>query len=192
MSQHDLINHLVDNALLHLYLTVSDTSRFMPVSKRNELLVRYLKPKLKDSRYRPMKNELRSLLAIGRHPQGQLETKLLALKTVQLTAVQEMTDAKRLFDLLEILSQEHGLDSRFVGEIQSRRSGFIYLLQEHVEHGFSQAGEQILPVSLFLDEDKVNTLLTVINQTGLFLAERQPYKGEVNRGHILLHPVSQA
>ena len=180
---------LVDNSLLHLYLTVSETPRIVPVHKRNEMLVRYLKPMFKDGRYRRVKSELRTLLSIGRSVKGDLEAKLVEVRDLALRVEQNATAAQKLFELLEILRYEQGLDSRCVNETERRVPGFIYMLQEHVEHGFNQAGEQVFPVSLFLESDKVSGLVGVIEQTGLFRAEMQQMNEDKLEGHILLHPV---
>ena len=189
MPYHDLMNNLVDNALLHLYFTVQGTSRFVPVSKRNEILVRHLKPKLKDSHYRQIKRELRNMLSIGRTAKGDLEAKLVEVRKLHQRLENNLTDAQKLFDLLEILRCEQGLDSRFVNETERRVPRFIYMLQEHVEQGFNQAGEQVSPVSLFLESDQVSELVEAIERTGLFAAELQQHNQEQLQGHILLHPV---
>ena len=63
------------------------------------------------------------------------------------------------------------------------------MLQEHIEHGFNEAGEQVAPVSLFLESDKVCGLVEAIKQTGLFSAEMQQINEETQQGHILLHPI---
>ncbi|MPY24354.1 DUF2913 family protein [Shewanella sp. YLB-07] len=183
---------LVDNALLHLYFTVAETSRVVPVHKRNEILVRHLKPLLKDRSYRRVKNELRRLLTTGRSAKGNLEAQLLDVQGVARRVEDDATDTQKLFNLLEILRDEQGLDSRFVDSTEQRVPGFIYMLQEHVEHGFSQAGEQVAPVSLFLESDKVCALVEAIEQTGLFGAELQQLNQDQQQGHILLHPKPSA
>ncbi len=181
---------LVDNSLLHLYLTVAETSRVVPVHKRNEILVRHLKPMLKDRRYRRIKSELRRLLSTGRSTKGDLEAKLVDVRDLALRVEQNATEAQKLFELLEILRYKLGLDSRFVNETERRIPGFIYMLEEHVEHGFNQAGEQVSPVSLFLESDKVSGLVGAIEQTGLFRAEIQQMSEDKQQGHFLLHPVN--
>ena len=186
---HDLMNNLVDNALLHLYFSVQESTRFIPVPTRNEILVRYLKPKLKDSHYRQVKRELRNMLSIGRKTKGDLEAKLVELRKLYQRLEKNITDAQKLFDLLEILRCEQGLESRFINEDERRVPGFIYMLQEHVEHGFNEAGEQVAPVSLFLESDKVCGLVEAIKQTGLFSAEMEQINEETQQGHILLHPI---
>ena len=189
LPYQDVMKSLVDNSLLHLYLTVAETPRTVPVNKRNEILVRHLKPMLKDSRYRRVKSELRRLLSTGRSAKGDLEAKLVDVRDLALRVEQNATEAQKLFELLEILRYEQGLDSRFVNETERRLPGFIYMLQEHVEHGFNQAGEQVAPVSLFLESDKVCGLVEAIKQTGLFSAEMQQINEETQQGHILLHPI---
>ena len=180
---------LVDNSLLHLYLSVAETPRVVPVHKRNEILVRHLKPMLKDRRYRRIKSELRRLLSTGRSAKGDLEAKLVDVRDLALRVEQNATAAQKLFELLEILRYKLGMDSRFVNETERRIPGFIYMLQEHIEHGFNEAGEQVAPVSLFLESDKVCGLVEAIKQTGLFSAEMQQINEETQQGHILLHPI---
>ncbi|AQS39783.1 Protein of unknown function (DUF2913) [Shewanella psychrophila] len=178
---------LVDNSLLHLYFTVVETPRIVPVHKRNEILVRYLKPKLKDNHYRQIKRELRNMLSIGRNAKRDLEAKLVELRKLHQRLEESLTDAQKLFDLLEILRCEQGLESRFINENERRVPGFIYMLQEH---GFNQAGEQVSPVSLFLESDKVYGLVEAIELTGLFGAELQQLNQDKLQGHILLHPIN--
>ncbi|WP_237157925.1 DUF2913 family protein [Shewanella psychrophila] len=182
-----VMKSLVDNSLLHLYFTVVETPRIVPVHKRNEILVRYLKPKLKDNHYRQIKRELRNMLSIGRNAKRDLEAKLVELRKLHQRLEESLTDAQKLFDLLEILRCEQGLESRFINENERRVPGFIYMLQEH---GFNQAGEQVSPVSLFLESDKVYGLVEAIELTGLFGAELQQLNQDKLQGHILLHPIN--
>ncbi len=153
---------LVDNSLLHLYLTVAETPRIVPVHKRNEILVRHLKPMLKDSRYRRIKSELRRLLSTGRSGKGDLEAQLIQVQGFTLQAEQNVTEAQKLFNLLEILRYEQGLDSRFVNETERRLPGIIYMLQDHIDNGFNHDGGLVAPVSLFLESDKLSGLAEAI------------------------------
>ena len=79
LSESNKFFEVVDNALLHLYSTMSETDRFTPIAKRNEVLVRYLKPILKVSEYRSVKNEIKRLISVGRDVKGNLEGKLVEL-----------------------------------------------------------------------------------------------------------------
>lgn len=56
------LHNLVTHALLHLLNKVSETSRHVPVSTRNEILVRYLKPKVNNKGLSNIKKTLSSCL----------------------------------------------------------------------------------------------------------------------------------
>ncbi|WP_220783770.1 DUF2913 family protein, partial [Shewanella sairae] len=101
--------------------------------------------------------------------------------------------AKQLFNLLSLIESELNLLARFLSILNGREPlpNVIYLLQEHVENGFIESGEQVAPVSLFLESDKVTTLVDFINGTGLFQAEMQQHNEDAKQGHIVLHPVGK-
>ncbi|GIU15916.1 DUF2913 family protein [Shewanella sp. MBTL60-007] len=187
-SYNELLKNVVSSALLHLYLTADESSRFIPMAQRNSLLVRYLKPKLKLPSYRRIKNELRKLVAIGRSENESLESKLNELNQLYVQRESTPNDADKLFNLLELLRSEHGLGSRFVFESERRVAGFIYLLQEHVVFAFGNSGRQLSPISLFLESEKAIGLVDIINQTKLFKAEMKQFNRDLKQGHIILHP----
>ncbi|MGR5205261.1 DUF2913 family protein, partial [Photobacterium damselae] len=59
---HALLSELIENSLLHLYGQVSASSRFVPTHKRNEILVRFLKPKVKQPQFKLVKTEIKRML----------------------------------------------------------------------------------------------------------------------------------
>lgn len=190
MNPTDILFDVVDNALLHLYFTVAESSRFTPRARRNEILVRYLKPMMKDKQYQAAKNELRRLIGLGRKASCDLEATLVELRDLLLCTNKNATDAERLFNLLTLIESSLGLSTRFLDGINDtqRLPDVIYMLQEHVENGFVESGEQIAAVSLFLESDKVVSLVDSINETGLFVAEMQQLSCDTKQGHIVLHP----
>ena len=187
-SYNEILNSVVSSALLHLYLTADESSRFLTKTQRNSLLVRYLKPKLKLSSHRCVKNELRKLLAIGRSENQSLESKLNELNQLFVQRGGAANDADKLFNLLDLLRNEYSLNSRFIFESERRERGVIYLLQEHVVCAFSDSGCQLSPISLFLESEKALDLADIINQTKLFKAEMKQFNRELQQGHIVLHP----
>ncbi|AQS38650.1 Protein of unknown function (DUF2913) [Shewanella psychrophila] len=188
LPYQDIIKNLVDNSLLHLYISVAETSRLVPVYKRNEILVRHLKPMLKDSRYRRIKNELRRLLSTGRSAKGDLEAQLINVRELAHRVELDATGAQKLFKLLETLRYEQGLNSRIVNESEKRIPGFIYMLRDHIDNGFNEAGEQVAPMSLFLESDKMSGLVETIEKTRLFSTEIKQNDEDEKQGHLLLHP----
>ncbi len=101
-----------------------------------------------------------------------------------------VNDAQRLFDLLNILFDEHGFDSRLFKEDEQTEPEIIYVLQDHLEHCFENDGKQTAPVSLLIEfvKNTPDTLITLINQTRLFIAALHEHNSETKQTHIQLHP----
>lgn len=104
------LNRLIDNALLHLLSSVAASERMLPTPRRNDILVHFLKPKLKDKEYKLVRKDVRAMLQVARRLNGNLERKLYAL-----TALSEslgLTDLERLYRLFTYLEQQHGMPQR--------------------------------------------------------------------------------
>jgi hypothetical protein len=70
---------LSENALLHLYITISVTNGFVSQSARNAILVKFLKPKIKSPEYKLIKKDIQTFVRAGRSKEIKLETKLIKL-----------------------------------------------------------------------------------------------------------------
>lgn len=186
---HALLSNVVDNALLHLYSKVSASTRFVPTIKRNEILVRYLKPKLKSPKYKRVKAELKTMIGIGRKQEGNLEVKLIELNQLANKHRQDTTDAHSLFKLMELLDAEHGFDSKLFNPDIISVADVIYILPDHIEHCFADDGKQVAPVSLFIESERVTELLLAVDNSELFTTELKEWNDETKQAHILLHPV---
>ncbi|CZF86996.1 DUF2913 family protein [Grimontia marina] len=188
-----LLSSVIENALLNLYTNVSAAKGFTPLEKRNHILSRYLKPKLKDPRYKSIKNELKQMLNISRTKGANLEKKLWELNAVSVGYQQKIDDATKLFDQLNFLHDEHGIDAKLFNEKSddSPSNNTIYVLPEHIEHCFNQSGEQTSPLSLMIQGDKASGLAELINAHGLFRAEQKELNEKACQAHVLLHPISQ-
>lgn len=69
------IHNVITYALLQLLCKVSLSPRFVPVSTRNEILIKYLKPKLKDKSLSNIKKDIKLMLSVARKKGGNLEIK---------------------------------------------------------------------------------------------------------------------
>ena len=136
--------------------------------------------------------DLQRLVAMGRLLSCVLESQLIEFRDLSLRYDKNAVDAKRLFDLLTIVERELNFPTLFLDCISDakRAPDIIYMLQEHVENGFIESGEQVAPVSLFLESDKILTLVDMINETGVFQADIQLHNEDTKQGHIVLHPKS--
>ncbi|WP_299496418.1 DUF2913 family protein [uncultured Shewanella sp.] len=167
----DALNGLVEHSLLHLYLHCSESSRYIPTQRRNEILIRHLKPKVKNPQYSHLKNELRRFLEIGRKARGNLEQRLIEIKKINEEIDQEVNDVRNLFDLLENIKIKLKIDSRFIHENECRKSNFIYMYQSDIEKGFDSDGNQIKPLAMLVNPKKSASIIEIIKETGLFLIE---------------------
>lgn len=188
-TYYQMYSSLVVNALIHLYISISDSAGNVSVVRRNEILVKYLKPFLKDERYRYIKNETRKLVVIGRQKMANLELKLVEVDELLKKSLIDVTDAQNLFDLLEIVRVKHGVESRFILNDEVRKPQFIYLLRSHVENGFSDAGRQVAPVSLFYESLFYDKLEAALNDEGLFKVEVAQVNHVFQQIHLILHPL---
>jgi len=192
LSEPDIFCDVIDNALLHLYLTTAETTRFTPKAKRNEILIRYFKPMIKNKRFKSCKKDIKKLLICARVLNSDLETEIIDLRGLSLRYNNNHADAKKLYSLLTLIQSEQGLSAIFLNDNcdTKRVPNTMYMLQEHIENGFIDTGEQIAPVSLFLESNKVETLVDFINETGLFYAKTQQINNIIQQGHILLNPIN--
>ncbi|BCN25657.1 hypothetical protein VYA_28490 [Vibrio alfacsensis] len=58
---NQLLSELAVHALLHLHFKIHASTRNFPTKERNDLLQKWLKPKLKSNRYKLIKKPLKSL-----------------------------------------------------------------------------------------------------------------------------------
>ena len=76
LKHYQALDELVTNALLALYAAIRQQGGFWTTKKRNELLVKFIKPKLKKPQFSTCKPEIKTMLTIGRSATGNLEKKL--------------------------------------------------------------------------------------------------------------------
>ncbi|HIF5960624.1 TPA: DUF2913 family protein [Vibrio parahaemolyticus] len=181
------LNNLVTHALLHLLGKVSETARHVPVSTRNEILIRYLKPKVTNKGLSNIKKDIKLMLNVARKQGGNLEMRLYDLHS-QAKCI-KLAGAEKLYSLLVHLYDVEGIESRLFEEGSAAEAGILYMLEEQVEHGFDHEKKQVTPLSMLIQLERASELIDSINQHGLFLAEMREWNGETHQAHILLHPV---
>ena len=187
------LSSVIDNALLHLYCQIATTERFVPIAQRNTILNRFLKPKIKDLRYKTTKGDIKRMVQIGQRPGGNIEAKLNELRKMAMEYKDKMNGAQHLYDLLNHLFDDHGFDSRLFDNNEITEKEVIYIIKDHLENCFEIDGKQIAPISLCIQFEK-NTpeiLVALINHTSLFIAEIKEYNTVKKQTHILLHPTTK-
>ena len=182
---HDTVTH----ALLHLLCKVSTTNRHVPMQTRNDILIKYLKPKLKDKRLANIKKDIKLMLNVARKQGGNLEMRLHELNSQANRT--KLVGAEKLYNLLVHLYDVEGLESRLFEEGREAEPGIIYMLEEQIEHGFDQEHKQVAPLSMLIQLERAPELIDSINHHGLFLAEMKEWNAQTHQAHILVHPVER-
>ncbi|MDK9783722.1 DUF2913 family protein [Vibrio sp. B172a] len=182
---HNLHN-VITHALLHLLCKVSSTQRFVPVTTRNEILIKYLKPKLSDRSLSNIKKDIKLMLNVARKKGGNLEMRLNQLNSKSSKAT--LVGAEKLYNLLVHLYDAEGIESRLFEEGSEAEPNIIYMIEEQIEYGFNQEHKQIAPLSMLIQLERAPELIDSINAHGLFIAEMKEWNAETHQAHILVHP----
>ena len=182
---HNLHN-VITHALLHLLCRVATSSRFVPVPARNEILIKFLKPKLTDKSLSNIKKDLKLMINVARKKGGNLEMRLHELNSK--ATCTKLVGAEKLYNLLVHLYDTEGIESRLFEEGSQAESGILYMLEEQIEHGFDQEHKQITPLSMLMESEQAPELINSINAHGLFIAEMKEWNAKSNQAHILVHP----
>lgn len=181
---HNLHN-LVTNALLYLLIKVSASNRYVPISTRNETLIKYLKPKVNNKGLSNIKKDIKLMLNVARRKGGNLEMKLYDLNTQ--ASKTKLVGAEKLYSLPVYLYDTEGIGSRLFDEGSEAEPGVLCMLEEQIEHGFNDENNQVAPLSMLIQLERAPELIDVINRHGLFLAEVKEWNGETHQAHIVVH-----
>ncbi len=180
------LHSLVTHALLHLLGKVSATNRHVPVSTRNEILIKYLKPKVADKSLSNIKKDIKLMLNVARKKGGNLEMRLYNLNSQAHRT--KLVGAEKLYNLLVHLYDVEGIESRLFEEGSEAEAGILYMIESQIEHGFDQQHQQITPLSMLIQLERAPELIDSINQHGLFVAEMKEWNAETHQAHIVVHP----
>ena len=85
MSYSHQLKDLTTDAQLHLwFFKLSQHPRRTSVKTANAILVKWLKPQVKRLQYKLVRQEIKTLIAIGRKKEANLESKLIELSEIEL------------------------------------------------------------------------------------------------------------
>lgn len=181
------LHKIITNALLHLLLTVSVADRFVPTTRRNEILIKFLKPKLNDKSLSNVKKDIKLMLNTARKKGANLEVKLYELNDKANHT--KLAGAEKLYSLLVYLHEKEGIESRLFDSGMEAEPGILYMIEDHIEHGFDHSNTQIAPLSMLIQLETAPELITSINRFGGFSAEMKEWNATTHQAHILVHPL---
>lgn len=181
------LHNTITHALLYLRFQILVNERFIPIKSRNELLVKFLKPKLNDKALSCIKKDVRLMISTARKKGGNLELKLYDLNEKANQTTLAGTD--KLYSLLVYLYDEEKLESRLVDEKKEAEPNVLYMIEDHIGHCFDDDGKQIAPLSMLIQSKRAPGLIDVINQHGWFVAEMKEWNELTHQAHIIVHPM---
>ena len=189
LKYHQAFTNLTTLALLHLYSYMEMSSRFVPMKKRSELLIKFLKKQMALQGNAIIKKDIKVLITQARQGKN-IEKKLGELHKVNCQYGEKFTDADHLFILLTYLYEEHGFESTLDNPEIEREPGIIYIDSELIDTCFSDENilSRPLPISIIMDEP--SRLLDIINgHGGMFIAEHLSTSIDNRCATVLLHKI---
>ena len=187
LKYHQAFTNLTTLALLHLYSYMEMSSRFVPMKKRSELLIKFLKKQMALQGNVIIKKDIKVLITQARQGKN-IEKKLGELHKVNCQYGEKFTDADHLFILLTYLYEQHGFESTLDNTEIEREPGIIYTDSELIDTCFSDENilSRPLPISIIMDEP--SRLVDIINgHGGMFIAEYVSTSIDNKCATLLLH-----
>lgn len=187
LKYHQAFTHLTTIALLHLYSYIERSSQFIPIKKRNDLLIKFLKMRMALPCNAIIKKDIKVLINQARKG-NNLEKKLGELHKVNCDYGEKFTDADHLFILLTYLYEEHGFESTLDDLSVERKKGVIYSSEETITRCFDDKNQLIEPLPNDIIMEEPTRLIDIINgHGGIFIAEYLSTSINDNCTTILLH-----
>ncbi|MBE8232238.1 MAG: DUF2913 family protein [Endozoicomonadaceae bacterium] len=182
ISYPQLVKNFAEK-LIFLYLECAETARFVTLKKRNELLVKYLKPMVKSNEYKPLRKDIKTLLLLARKNNGNVENQLIRLRSL----VDKFdNDVEFFYSLLSQIEETLNLPSRIFDKSKPAEKHHVYVLGEHIDHAFSDEGEQIAPLALVVNSKRWTEIGNEVEKHGHFISEVSDSTPE--KATIFLHP----
>ncbi|MEZ8236035.1 DUF2913 family protein [Vibrio splendidus] len=186
LKHYQALDELVTNALLALSCTMSQQGGFWTTKKRNELLVKFIKPKLKKPQFLTCKNEIKTMLSIGRSATGSLEQKLWDINRLNLEYQAKFSQADELYIMLSGLFEQHQFPSMLENSEKDLERDTLYMKEKGIENGFDEDNNQIKPLAMTVKTERLKALIEAVQANSIYRVEVD-YVDEHEVIHLLLH-----
>ncbi|MFS1905524.1 DUF2913 family protein [Vibrio lentus] len=183
---HQLLKSTFENALIHLYTKVSMSRSFVNEKQRNKILIDFLKPKIKQTRYSTIKKKLKTV-CLMKDKFGSIEKRLESVLS-QYSAIEKKNDVDKLYSLLEQF-EIAGLDTKLVEETPTQDADVVYIDRAHIDNCFDEKNRQIAPISLFLHTSNLDRFTKCLTEQLYFKFEQYQVNQELENYHYQLHPI---
>ncbi|MEZ9999948.1 DUF2913 family protein [Vibrio sp. 10N.261.46.A3] len=185
LKHYQATTRLVTHALFALYFQIQSNKGYTPIKKRNEILVKFIKGQQKKAVYSTLKKEIKTMLAIGRNPKGNLEARLHDINQLNLEYKAKLTHADELYILFNHLFEALNFTSQLTKPDTEIEEDTLYMNQSEVEEGFDERNNQIKPLSVTVKTQRLEALIDYVKSQGSYTIEVTSADGEVIS--LLLH-----
>lgn len=184
-----LLSVTIDNALLHLWISVASTKKCVPRGIRNQILVKWFRPKIKQTDYKLIKKEIKSIVIAGKDPNVLLEERLCDLRELSQSYREKLNDMHKLHYLLEHLREGHGIQADLSEGVIEYQPKTLYVSQKRLEGSFSDDKRQLQPILTTLSGIEFTKLADIVKNFGFHKLEERP-KSHNNMPSAYLHITS--
>lgn len=166
LKHYQALDEIVTNALLALYLTMSQQGGYWTTKRRNELLVKFIKPKVKRPQFSTCKNELKTMLSIGRSVTGNLEQKMWGVNQLNLGYQAKFSQADELYIMLTEIFEQHQFPTMLEDPTNEMERDTLYMKEKSIEQGFDEDNNQIKPLAMTVKTHRLEALIEALKAKG--------------------------
>lgn len=156
------LTSITSHCLLHLQMHIAQSKGIVPLEKRNAIITKWLKPRLKLRGYSIVKNDVKMVVHIARSG-GNAEEKLWLINSSNIFERSKFSHADELFILFTHMHEQLGIGSMILNADEQLKLGVIYMDEIEKTRCFDENNNQILPVNICAITNEPLTLLKKLN-----------------------------
>ncbi|MGR5388547.1 MULTISPECIES: DUF2913 family protein [Vibrio] len=186
-SYHQLLKSTFENALIHLYFKVKISRYFVKEEQRNKIIIDFLKPKVKQTRYSAIKKKLKTV-CLMKDKFGSIEKRLESVLN-QYSVIENKNEVDKLYSLLEHF-EKVGLETKLIEDTPAQEVNVVYLDRAHIDNCFDDKNRQIAPISLFIHTNNLDRFTQCLKEQIYFKFEQYQANQKLGNYHYQLHPIN--
>ncbi|WP_162598468.1 DUF2913 family protein [Vibrio rumoiensis] len=162
---HKQLSDVLTNALLHLYLEVTKSQKFFTTQARNQIIIRYIKPLVKDRRYALVKKRLKTISLMK--PAGESIEKRLLQIVDSYQSVVNPNDSEKLFRVLTHM-EKGGIYSMLTESDDMDDQDILMVSEAKIAESFDADGLMLKPLTLFIKTEHPDVIERELSVLGFF------------------------
>lgn len=162
---HKQLSDVLTNALLHLYLEVTKSQKFFTTQARNQIIIRYIKPLVKDRRYALVKKKLKTIALMK--PAGESIEKRLIQIVDSYQSVINPNDSEKLFRVLTHM-EKSGIHSMLTESDDMDDQDILMVSEAQIAESFDADGLLLKPLTLFIKTEHPDVIERELSVLGFF------------------------